>query len=59
MLTSVDQLKTFARYLLVLELVYNALVQDVVITKRYIYYQDVALFGSQQVVDEVRISALQ
>jgi meiotic recombination protein SPO11 len=42
-----------ARYLRVLEIVYNALVQDVTITKRHIYYQDVELFGSQQAVDEV------
>lgn len=42
-----------ARYLRVLEIVHNAIVQDVTITKRHIYYQDVELFGSQQAVDEV------
>ncbi|KAI8575270.1 hypothetical protein K450DRAFT_163169, partial [Umbelopsis ramanniana AG] len=37
----------------ILEIIYNALIQDVIITKRHIYYQDVELFGSQQAVDEV------
>lgn len=42
-----------ARYLSVLEIVYNAIIQDATITKRHIYYQDVELFGSQRAVDEV------
>lgn len=44
-----------ARYLRVLESIYNALVQDTVITKRAIYYGDVELFGSQKVVDQVNM----
>ncbi|KAJ2963034.1 hypothetical protein NQZ79_g1916 [Umbelopsis isabellina] len=50
---SVQDYKSFARYLRVLESIYNALVQDTVITKRAIYYGDVELFGSQKVVDQI------
>ncbi|KAG2186091.1 hypothetical protein INT43_002529 [Umbelopsis isabellina] len=52
-ITSVQDYKSFARYLRVLESVYDALVQDTVITKRAIYYGDVELFGSQKVVDQI------
>lgn len=47
-----------ARYLRVLEIIHEALVTSVVISKRDIYYRDVALFGTQSVVDKVSIPSL-
>ncbi|KAI8067487.1 Spo11/DNA topoisomerase VI subunit A [Gongronella butleri] len=41
------------RYVRVLEIIYEALATNVVITKRDIYYRDVALFRSQRVVDRL------
>ncbi|KAI7884683.1 DNA topoisomerase IV, alpha subunit [Lichtheimia hyalospora FSU 10163] len=52
-LNSAASAKTFARYLRVLEIIHEALVTSVVITKRDIYYRDIALFGTQSVVDKI------
>lgn len=37
-----------------MEIVHEALTSNVIVTKRDIYYRDVALFGNQKVVDKVR-----
>ncbi|KAJ8653398.1 hypothetical protein O0I10_010944 [Lichtheimia ornata] len=52
-LNSAASAKTFARYLRVLEIIHEALVTSVVVSKRDIYYRDIALFGTQSVVDKI------
>ncbi|KAJ9094492.1 hypothetical protein QFC21_006031 [Naganishia friedmannii] len=42
---------SLARLLRVCELLHHALVEDIIVTKRDIYYKDVNLFGKQSVVD--------
>ncbi|KAJ9119639.1 hypothetical protein QFC22_003348 [Naganishia vaughanmartiniae] len=44
---------SLARLLKVCELLHHALVEDIIVTKRDIYYKDVNLFGKQSVVDAV------
>jgi meiotic recombination protein SPO11 len=44
-----------ARYLSVLQMIYEAIGYKIIVTKRDIYYRDVSIFGSQQVVDNVSI----
>ncbi|ORX52364.1 DNA topoisomerase IV, alpha subunit [Hesseltinella vesiculosa] len=41
------------RYLRVLEIIYEALMANIVMTKRDIFYRDVALFRTQSVVDRI------
>ncbi|KAJ8653396.1 hypothetical protein O0I10_010942 [Lichtheimia ornata] len=53
---SLDIAKTFACYLRVLEIIHEALVTSEVISKRDIYYRDIALFGTQSVVDKTAAS---
>lgn len=40
-------------YLRILTIIHDALIRDVIISKRDIYYRDPALFGKQSVVDRV------
>lgn len=49
------QLQSIARYLSVLQMIYEAIAYKIVVTKRDIYYREVSIFGSQQVVDSVRV----
>ncbi|KAI8982156.1 Spo11/DNA topoisomerase VI subunit A [Mycotypha africana] len=43
--------KTLARYLSVLQMIYEAIAYKIMVTKRDMFYRDVSLFGTQSVVD--------
>ncbi|KAI8886596.1 DNA topoisomerase IV, alpha subunit [Backusella circina FSU 941] len=45
--------RALARYLFVLQMIYEAVAYKIVITKRDIYYRDVTLFGTQGTVDDI------
>jgi meiotic recombination protein SPO11 len=47
-----------ACFLRVVELVLDGLIEDVIATKRDIYYRDVSLFRKQQTVDTVKLISL-
>ncbi|KAK6351217.1 hypothetical protein TWF718_004387 [Orbilia javanica] len=51
--SSASDIRKFAALVRLLELVREAITLDRVYTKRDIYYKDVALFGSQQMVDNL------
>ncbi|KAH7033613.1 Spo11/DNA topoisomerase VI subunit A [Microdochium trichocladiopsis] len=48
-----NEVKKFTSLLLVLHICHEALVNDYIVTKRSIYYQDPALFGSQEFVNRL------
>ncbi|KAI0312313.1 Spo11/DNA topoisomerase VI subunit A [Amylostereum chailletii] len=46
-------IRPFAQLLRVLEVIHEALINDLPVTKRDVYYQDVGLFKSQRIVDQL------
>ncbi|KAI9246816.1 Spo11/DNA topoisomerase VI subunit A [Helicostylum pulchrum] len=50
-LSSADAAKTLARYLSVLQIIYEAMAYKIMVTKRDMFYRDVSLFNTQSVVD--------
>ncbi|KAI8061348.1 Spo11/DNA topoisomerase VI subunit A [Thamnidium elegans] len=48
-LSSADAAKTLARYLSVLQMIYEAIAYKIMVTKRDIFYRDVPLFNTQSV----------
>ncbi|CAO3620333.1 unnamed protein product [Cunninghamella echinulata] len=44
---------TFARYIRILELIYEGLALNIVMTKRDVFYRDIPLFKTQPVVDRI------
>ncbi|KAH6692444.1 Spo11/DNA topoisomerase VI subunit A [Plectosphaerella plurivora] len=51
--STAHEAKKFARLLKLLQLIHDGLVAGTCLTKRNIYYQDVELFGSQSIVDDL------
>lgn len=47
------QQQSKARYVRVLEIIYEALANNIIMTKRDIFYRDVPLFKTQPTVDKV------
>ncbi|KAI7887784.1 Spo11/DNA topoisomerase VI subunit A [Mucor mucedo] len=52
-LTSGDSAKAFARYLSVLQMIYEAIAYKIMVTKRDMFYRNVSLFGTQTVLDSI------
>lgn len=51
--SSLNRTRTLARYLSVLQMIYEAVAYKIMLTKRDMYYRNVELFGKQSVVDIV------
>ncbi|KAI9473801.1 MAG: Spo11/DNA topoisomerase VI subunit A [Benjaminiella poitrasii] len=50
-LSSASSTKALARYISVLQMIYEAVAYKIMVTKRDMFYRDVPLFGTQAVVD--------